>query len=81
MVMYSLAFLTASLSFLVFSARCSLLRLSTSILSFSKRTASSPVRTGVSAIGLAIILFLRDLQIYNKFLRLMDYLDEFQKLM
>ena len=56
MEMYCLAFFTASWSFLEFSARCSLLRFSTSSLSFSKRTASCPVNTGVSAIGLAMIL-------------------------
>lgn len=54
--MYSLAFLTCSSNLRRFSARCSALMLSTINLRISKLKASSPFKTGVSLIGLAIIL-------------------------
>lgn len=57
-VIVFLASSTASLSRRPFSARCSLLILSTIRILSQKRSASAPVRTGVSLIGLAMIIYI-----------------------
>jgi len=55
-LMYFFASATRASNLRRFSARCSLLMCSTSSLRISKLKASSPFNTGVSLIGLAIIM-------------------------